>query len=193
MSRHHEHVYICDDDVELFVEGPGGYYEFGVNSINTIYELKWTWLEQLIASGNFVGLDRLLRLHDSLYYAPRGGEKYGRIGDLGWELPGILHAVQIDGTLNNPQSRDVGWTLEFALPWAGLAEIGLPAPSDGLQFRVQGYRALHHREELRFDAQLDSEYPGATPFTGYTWSTMGNGNVHNPERWTSITLSNDIV
>lgn len=193
MSRHHEHVYICDDDVELFVDGPSGYYEVGVNPINTIYELKWTWLEQLITVEDFEGLDKLLRLRDSLYYAPRGGEKFGRIGDLHWELPGILHAVQIDGTLNNPGSRDVGWTVEFALPWAGLAEIGLPSPSAGLQFRVQGYRALHDREDLETAAQLEVQYPGATPFTGYTWSTMGNGNVHNPERWTSLTLSEDVV
>jgi len=193
MSRHHEHVYICDDDVELFVEGPGGYYEVGVNPINTVYELKWTWLEQLITAGDSVGLDKILRLRDSLYYAPRGGENYGRIGDMHWELPGILHAVQIDGTLNNPDSRDVGWTVEFALPWEGLAEIGLPAPSDGLEFRVQGYRALHDREAPRVADELDAQYPGATPFTGYTWSTMGNGNVHNPERWTSVTLSKEIV
>jgi len=193
MSRHHEHVYIRDDDVELFVEGPKGYYEFGVNAINTIYELKWTWLDQVISAGDSAGLDKLLRLRDSLYYAPRGGEQYGRIGDMGWELPGILRAVQIDGTLNNPESRDVGWTVEFALPWAGLAAVGLPAPSDGLQFRVQGYRALHDRENLAEAALLAAQYPGATPFTGYTWSTMGNGNVHNPERWAWITLSDEIA
>ena len=193
MSGHHEHVYICDDDVEMFVEGPNGYYEVGVNPINTIYELKWKWLEQLITGGDSVGLDDIMRLRDSLYYAPRGGEKYGRIGDLNWELPGILHAVQIDGTLNNPGRRDAGWTAEFALPWAGLAEIGLSTPSAGLQFRVQGYRALHDRDDHEAAAKMDTQYPGATPFTGYTWSTMGNGNVHNPERWASVTLSEDVV
>lgn len=192
MSRHHEHVYICDDDVELFVEGPNGYYEFGLNAINTIYEIKWTWLDQIISSGDSAALDRLFRLRDSLYYAPRKGEKHGRIGDLGWELPGIEHAVQVDGTLNNPRSADVGWTVEFALPWAGLAEIGLPStPSDGLEFRVQGYRALHDRDDRETAAQLQTQYPGATPFSGYTWSTMGNGNPHNPERWVSVTLSNE--
>ena len=194
MGRHHEHVYICDDDVELFVQGPNGYYEVGVNPINTIYELKWTWLDQIIEAGDSLELDKLFRLRDSLYYAPRGGEKYGRIGDMGWELPGIQHAVQVDGTLNKPDSVDVGWTVEFALPWVGLHAIGLPAtPTDGLQFRVQGYRAHHDRKDLDAAAKLQTQYPGATPFSGYTWSTMGNGNVHNPERWTSIVLSDDVT
>jgi hypothetical protein len=194
MSGHHEHVYICDDDVEIFVEGPNGYYEVGVNPINNIYELKWTWLEQIISANNSAELDKLLRLSDRLYYAPRRGEKYGRIGDMGWELPGIRHAVQVDGILNNPETVDVGWTVEFALPWAGLSAVGLPAkPSSGQQFRVQGYRALHDREDLETAAKLELQYPGATPFRGYTWSTMGNGNVHNPERWVSIELSDTVI
>ncbi len=193
MARYHEHVYICDDDVELFVQGPDGYYEFGLNPINNIYELRWTWLESVISSGDAAALDKLFRLRDSLYYAPRGGEKYGRIGDLGWALPGIQHAVQIDGTLNNPSSVDVGWTVEFALPWAGLAEIGLGTPQPGLEFRVQGYRAVHDRDDHEAAQLLQTQYPGATPFYGYTWSTMGNGNVHNPERWASLSLSGESV
>jgi len=194
MSRHHEHVYICDDDVELFVDGPDGYYEFGLNPINTIYELKWTWLEQIISAGDSAELDKLLRLSDSLYYAPRGSEKYGRIGNMEWELPGIRHAVQVDGTLNNPDSVDVVWTVEFALPWEGLSAIGLPnSPTEGLQFRVQGYRALHDREDSETAAKLQMQYPGATPFRGYTWSTMGNGNVHNPERWASLVLNGEVI
>lgn len=185
-SRHHEHVYIYDDDAEVFIEGPRGYYEIGVNPINIVYELRWTWLAQLIDNGDAEGLDRLLRLTDTLYYAPRGGERYGRIGDLNWELPGVQHAVQVDGTINNPQSADVGWTAEFALPWQGLAQIGLGSPTAGMTFRAQGYRALHDRTAQPIPAP---EFPGAYPYEGYTWSPMGNGNVHNPERWATLLLS----
>lgn len=187
VSRHHEHVYVYDDDVEIFVHGPDGYYELGVNPINTVYEIKWTWLEKVIAAGDHEHLDRLLRLQDALYYAPRGGERYGRIADLNWELPGLQHAVQVDGTINTPALRDEGWTVEFALPWSGLAHLGLGSPAAGLEFRVQGYRALHDREETVPWGE------GATPFNGYTWSVMGNGNVHNPERWASVTLVDDVA
>lgn len=182
VSRHHEHVYVHDDDVEIFVHGPDGYYELGVNPINTIYELKWSWLEHALASGGPAALDRLLRLSDALYYAPRGNEQYGRIGDLNWELPGLRHAVQIDGTINTPSIRDNGWTAEFALPWDGLSHIGLDRPHAGLSFRVQGYRAFHDRENQPAAPSEPSD------FDGYTWSTMGNGNVHNPERWVTATL-----
>lgn len=187
VSRHHEHHYVFDDDVEIFVHGDGGYYELGVNPINTVYELRWSWLERIIASGDHEGLDRLLRLSDALYYAPRGHEKYGRIADLAWELPGLKHAVHLDGTLNTPAVRDTGWTVEFALPWVGLQNIGLGAPQSGLELRVQGYRAFHDRE----DEPADRSIP--TPFGGYTWSVMGNGNVHNPERWAVVTLSDEVV
>ncbi len=95
--------------------------------------------------------------------------------------------MQLDGTINTPRLEDVGWTVEFALPWSGLANIGLGAPAAGLEFRVQGYRALHAREEESSDRSL------ATPFTGYTWSVMGNGNVHNPERWGLLTLVDEAV
>lgn len=187
VSRHHEHVYVYDDDVEIFVQGPGGYYELGVNPINTVYEIRWTWLDSVIPSGNHRRMDELLRLSDALYYAPRGSERYGRIADLNWELPGLQHAVQVDGTINTPRVEDTGWTVEFALPWAGLAHIGLGTPEVGLSFRVQGYRALHDRSS----EHLDPASP--TPFSGYTWSVMGNGNVHNPERWATITLSDQTV
>jgi hypothetical protein len=45
-TRHHEHVYVKDDDVELFVSGERNYYELGINPINTIYEIGWYWMSR---------------------------------------------------------------------------------------------------------------------------------------------------
>lgn len=191
--RHHEQLYMKDDDAEIFVKGDGRYYEIGVNPINTIYEFRWTWLEPLIAAGDFAGIEALFKTQDFVYYTARRGERAGRVGDMNWELPGLRHAVAIDGTLNMPGDVDRGWTVEYALPWAGLAEIGVPPPVPGAELRVQAYRACHDRTNLAKAEEMSKAWPGATPYEGYTWSTMGNGNVHNPERWPLITLSDEAV
>ena len=189
--RHHEQLYMRDDDAEIFVKGDGRYYELGVNPINTIYEFRWTWLEPLIESRDFAGIEELFKTRDFVYYTARGGERAGRVGDMNWELPGLRHAVAIDGTLNMPHDVDAGWTVEYALPWASLAHIGLAPPSPGNELRIQAYRACHNRAESEKAAEMAKAWPGATPYEGYTWSTMGNGNVHNPERWAYVTLSDE--
>ncbi|MBN9308553.1 carbohydrate-binding family 9-like protein [Devosia sp.] len=190
--RHHEQLYMLDDDAEVFVNGVGRYYEVGVNPINTIYEFRWTWLEPLIARQDYAAIEALFKTRDFVYYTARAGELAGRIGDMNWELPGLRHAVAIEGTLNAPHDRDTGWTVEYALPWSGLAQIGVPSPQAGQQLRIQAYRAFHNRDEKSARAEeMARAWPGATPYEGYTWSTMGNGNVHNPERWPVITLSDE--
>jgi hypothetical protein len=196
-TTHHDQVYMTDDDVEIFVEGAGGYYELGVNAINTVYEYRWTWLESLVERGDLVGLEDLFKVADFLYYTARGGERLGRVGEMDFDLPGLRHAVQVSGTLNWSQDVDRGWTAEFALPWAGLRTIGRtqqpfpPKPGDSI--RIQAYRAQHDRNDHEGAARLERGWPGATPFAGHTWSTMGNGNVHNPERWVPVRFLDDSV
>ena len=63
------------------------YYEFQINPINTINEVFWN----------------------------KPGHRGGK-GIFGWDLVGIKHAVQVQGTLNCPEIKDEGWTVELALP-----------------------------------------------------------------------------
>jgi hypothetical protein len=187
---HHDQVYMTDDDVEIFIETEGGYYELGVNAINTIYEYRWTWVQSLVEREDWAGIQELFKLPDFLYYSARAGERLGRVGDMDYDLPGLRHAVQVSGTINWPHDVDDGWTAEFAIPWAGLASIARapqrfpPAPGDTI--RIQAYRAQHDWHDHEGASRMGQSWPGATPFAGYTWSTMGNGNVHNPERWVSV-------
>jgi len=185
-TRHHEHVYMRDDDVELFVAGPSTYYELGVNPINTIYEIRWTWLEPLVERRDFAALEALLKVDDQFYYAARGGERMGRLADLGFELPGLRHAVRIEGAVNAPQVHDEGWSVEFALPWSGLAavlpDVTLPPPL-GDSLVVQTYRAYHPHDDPEADARMAATWPGASAYSGSCLSAMGNTNIHNPERW----------
>lgn len=189
-TRHHEHVYVLDDDVELFVAGARNYYELGVNPINTIYEIGWHWLEPLVAEGDFDRLERIMCIDQQFYYARRAGERLGRVADLGWELPGLQHAVRVEGSINAPEVRDDGWTVEFRLPWAGLRALmpDLAAPEVGGKVTVQAYRAHHPRTDPAADARMAAQFPGSSEWLGNTLSAMGNGNVHNPERWVRLEL-----
>jgi len=192
---HHEQVYVKDDDVELFVDGQGGYYEIGVNPINTVYELRWTWLEPLLERQDHARLDELFRVPDFVYYAPRPGERLGRVGEMDWDLPGLRHAVRLQGPLNLPGDRDGGWSVTLALPWRGLAAVsrdgaGFP-PRTGDVLRIQAYRA-HHDRTVEAVTGADGSTP-ITPFVGQTWSAMGNHNPHNPERWVPVRFVDDLV
>jgi len=190
-TRHHEHVYVKDDDVELFVAGRRTYYELGINPINTIYEIAWAWLEPLVVAQDFETLERLMRVNDQFYYARRDGERLGRLADLGWELPGLRRAVHVDGAVNAPDVLDVGWTVEFRLPWAGLATLmpELAGPHGaGDRLRVQAYRAHHPRRDPAEDARMAAQFAGSSEWYGTTLSPMGNANVHNPERWVDLEL-----
>ena len=181
MGDHHDHIYMKDNDVEIFVAGEGYYYEMGLNPINNMYELKWTWLQPLVEQNRFDEIEELMHKMDYLYYEAREGDRLGRIGDLNYHLPGLRTAVHIDGTLNRPDLTDEGWTAEFALPWAGLAEIsgGLDTPpKSGDSLRVMGYR-------------MDKDWDDPAKNEASTWNAVGCGNIHIPERWSVVTFKDE--
>ena len=183
------HVYVWDNDAEVLVSGPGGYYEIGVNSIGTSYELAWTWVEPLVDAGDKAAIDRLLKLPNFLYYAPQGDHQVGRVGDLDFRLPGLRHTERWEERHGKP-----GWTSQMAFPWSSLAPVlGLDGPpAAGQELRLQAYRAQHEEatpEEIA--AAEAAQGKGASPATAWTWSVQGNHNVHNLERWAVVTLSDE--
>ena len=111
-----------DNDAELFIAGPDGYYEFEINSFGTIYEVLFFWLDAYEKNGynklpEFSRDTKGAKLFNGVGYKhPRGG----RIGFWEWDMPGLRSAVHVDGTINNHQDGDKGWTVEIAIPWASL-------------------------------------------------------------------------
>lgn len=170
MTEPRSHVYQRDTTAEVFVSGPAGYYEVGVNSIGTHYEVGWTWVEPLIESRAFTAIDGLFRLPNFLYYAPQGSQRIGRVGDLDFELDGLDHTETWIDSDSEP-----GWTSSIALPWSSLAGItGLPVPATpGLEFGLQAMRVN--------PKETESDY--------WAVSVQGNANVHNTERWARVTLA----
>jgi hypothetical protein len=182
-----EHVYVHDDDAEIFIDLGDSYYEIGVNPINCTYQIEWTWLDPVVQSQDWARLEELFKLPDYLYYTRRSTELLGRIGNRDFSLPELKHAVKLEGSINNPGSPDKGWSVELAIPWSGLSMIAntvdLP-PKVGASMRMQAYRAQHD-----WSRPTENFLGGATEFEGYTWAAMGNTNVHNPERWTAVTFA----
>ncbi len=180
MTGFNDHVYMNDEDVEFFFSGDGYYYECGINPLNNTYQIRWTWIERLVREQRFAELEELFKTADVLYYVARDGEQLGRHADLSYELPGLQHAVFIDGSINRPEVKDKGWTVEMAIPWAGLKEIAggksLPPKANDV-FRMTAYRAHHNREN--------------NTVKGWTWSIMGNDNIHIPERWNEVVFSDE--
>lgn len=189
--EHHDHVYHRDSDAEIFIEGDGVYYELGTNAINTIYEVLWTWLEPVVDRQAVAVINRLFSAENGLYFLPRRNEKLGRFGETDWQLPGLKHAVAIDGSLNNPAIRDVGWTVEMALPWAGLTVLGRAncPPIAGDTWRIGASRCQHFRQTSDA-AQIQQIGEMPHPRQGYSvdwsWNCHGFVNMHIPERWSVI-------
>ena len=105
----------------------------------------------------------------------------------GWEFHGLKSAVHIDGTLNDASDEDRGWSVEIAFPWSSLADSTtrtLP-PSDGEQIRV-GFSRVEWEHEI-----VDGEYQKVPnrPEYNWVWCPTGVIDMHRPERWGVVQLS----
>ncbi len=180
MDQPRDHVYIADDAVEFFIEGSGYYYEIGRNVDNIGYEVRWAWMEHLVEEQDFDELESWLTLGDYIYYRKRAGERLGRIGEMDYELPGLVTTINDVATSGGLID---GWTATLILPWESLAPSlnGAWPPSHGDSVRMAGYR-IH---QLLEPADRASE--------SHVWSVMGNRDIHNPERWTVVTFSDASV
>ena len=151
----HDQIVFHDNDFEIFIDPDGDtreYYEIEINAHNTIFDL---FLVRTYRDGG-------PPLHD-------------------WDLKGMKTAVRVQGTLNDPSDIDVGWTLEMALPWAGLRPAaGTPAPPrPGDVWRIN-FSRVQWRHRV-----VDGVYERLpdTPEDNWVWTAQGVINMHVPERW----------
>jgi len=175
-----------DNDVELFIAGPDGYYEFEINAYATIYEVLFFWEDTFEKNGysNLPEFDRTrkgVKPFNGVGYKshPRGR----RIGFWNWDYPGLLKAVQVDGTINNDKDRDRGWTVELALPWTGFATWS-------------GGRSLppHNGDVWRMDFSRFNTYKAPAPAHdsgGWAMSPHGVWDSHVPECFTAVEFSKE--
>ncbi|MHC4948610.1 MAG: carbohydrate-binding family 9-like protein, partial [Planctomycetota bacterium] len=97
---------------------------------------------------------------------------------------GMVTAVHVDGTLNDPSDTDTGWSVELALPWSTLAEFAHtpapPEPGDVWRMNFSRVEWRHLVVEGRYE-----RIPG-TKEDNWVWSPQGVINMHVPETWGSV-------
>ncbi len=177
-----------DNDVELFIAGENAYYEFEINALGTIYEVFFIW-KSVYESAGFVELPEfdteapLVKDFHGVGFKPH--PRGPRIGFWNWDLPQLKTAVQVQGTLNDSTDIDQGWTVEIAIPWAGLKPIAIGSkqtlpPLPGSCLRMDFSRFNQYRED-----ESDSG--------GWAWSSHGVWDSHVPECFTRICFSEQPV
>lgn len=166
----HDSVIFQDNDFEVFIDPDGdalNYFEFEINALNTTWDL----------------------------FLPKpyrdGGSAMNE-----WEIPGMIHAVHVDGTLNDPSDVDRGWSVTLAFPWRALVPLPLPpphlsdtnqpgkwrggsAPIPGDAWRVNFSRV---EWQITIDGGRYVKVPN-TPEDNWVWSPQGAVDMHQPEMW----------
>ena len=179
-----------ENDVEVFIAGEDAYYELELNALNTVYEVFWIWKDILRPGSPYYGrpefdpLTQRTMVLDGVggHIHPRGE----RWGFLDWDMPGLKTAVHVDGTVNQRDQPDRGWTVEIAIPWKSLAPISdgrsLP-PKDGDIWRIDcsRFEKIGRQKEV-----LD-------PCVGWTWNQHGHYDSHIPEVFPYVKFSEKTV
>ncbi len=177
-----------ENDVEIFIAGRDAYYELEVNALGTIYEVLFIWED---ARAQFAEVPQLrpnapgARPWNGVDFTdhPRGG----RVGFWHWDFPGLRSAAAVQGTLNDNNDRDRGWTVEIALPWKGMDLLAasddrsLP-PSDGDTWRISFSRFNQYREASP-----------AEDSSGWSLSPHGVWDSHIPELFPHVRFSTQSV
>ena len=163
----HDSVIFQDNDFEVFLDPDGDnhrYYELEINARNTEWDLF------------------LVRPY-----------RDGGPADNSWEVPGLKKAVRVQGSINNPDDVDTGWTVELAIPWRDLNRDARPlvAPRDGDQWRINFSR-------VEWDTTVEGgkyvkvqENGKNKPEHNWVWSPQGVIDMHQPEHWGYLQFSTE--
>jgi hypothetical protein len=154
LTRKNE-VIFHDNDFEVFMDPESSgenYYEYEMNALNTIWELT------------------LVKRYT------RGGPAVSPTN-----LPGLIHRVFVDGTINDPDDIDRGWSVEIAFPFSGLAthkRNGPCPPVVGDTWRIN-----FSRVEWTTEVVNGVYHKLKKPEDNWVWTPQGVVDMHQPEQW----------
>jgi len=154
-------VVFTDNDFEVFIDPDGDthhYFELEINALGTLWDL---FLEKPYRDG-------------------------GRAMNH-WQISGLKSATRVNGTLNHPGDRDMGWTVEWGIPWRVLREFAPEgrSPREGEVWRVNFSRVEWATEvrEGRYVKKTDPATGKPLAENNWVWSPQGLINMHYPEMW----------
>jgi hypothetical protein len=160
-------VIFQDNDFEVFIDPDGdthAYFEIEINALNTVWDLL------LIQP-----------------YRDGGPAVHA------WDIAGLRTAVDLRGTINRPDDRDEGWSIEMAIPWKMLAEAAprRARPRAGDQWRINFSRVQWQLDPRagKYAKRLDRQTGKPMPEDNWVWSPQGAVNMHMPERWGVVHFS----
>ncbi len=158
-----------DNDFEIFIDPDGDnhlYYELEINALGTEWDLM------------------LVRPYRD------GGPAINA-----WDIQGLRTAVQVNGTLNDPDDIDQGWSVEIAIPWKVMAQAaGRPAPPrPGDIWRVNFSRVQWDTrvQDGRYVKLTDPTTGDPLPEHNWVWSPQGLIAMHYPEMWGEVLFAED--
>ena len=159
-------IIFYNNDFEVFIDPDSdtfNYYELEINALNTAWDLFLT--------------------------KPYREDGMAVLND--WNIPNLKSAVKINGTLNNPNDTDEGWTLEMAIPWSAYktSYFDQNVPADKF-WRVNFSRVnwQHDIKNGNYERKKDTDGK-FLPEYNWVWSPMGVINMHEPEKWGYVYFS----
>lgn len=162
-----------ENNFEIFIDPDGdthNYWEFQINPIQTIFDI-------------FMGKPY------------RDGGTFL----MNWNLidDDALVGVYLDGSLNDPEFGDEGWSLEIALSWDALTEFlrGRNPPEAGDQWRLNFSRVQHDLRVVdgEYRRYEDPDTGQLRPERNWSWSPQGLVNMHYPEMWGYLQFSDHVA
>jgi hypothetical protein len=158
-------IIFYNNDFEIFIDPDGdthNYMEFEMNALNTVWDL-------------FLGKP---------YREP------APVID-SWDIQGLKSAVNINGTLNNPDDKDESWSIEVAIPWEVLKEANTHNELPEEEFWRINFSRVNwdfQLEDGRYSRKKDENDEFLSEYN-WVWSPQGVINMHEPEHWGYVYFS----
>lgn len=101
-----------------------------------------------------------------------------------WDIKGLKSAVNINGTLNNPSDKDIGWSVEIAIPREALQELKFKSSKEKVPSL---WRINFSRVEWNFSlnkgkySRKRDKKGKLLPEHNWVWSPQGVIDMHRPE------------
>ena len=167
-----DEVIYYNNDFEVFINPNDDVFSYGEIEINAL-GTEWDLF-----------LDRPYRLKGK--------------ADSSWDINGLKSAVDISGTLNDPNDLDDYWTVEIAIPLKEIEKLNTSGKDEkvisGDVWRINFSRVNWDFEINNGVYSRKKENGKYLPEYNWVWSPQGIINMHVPENWGYLVFSeNDEV
>ena len=167
-----DEVIYYNNDFEVFINPNDDVFSYGEIEINAL-GTEWDLF-----------LDRPYRLKGK--------------ADSSWDINGLKSAVDMSGTLNNPNDLDDYWTVEIAIPLKEIEKLNTSGKDEKV---ISGDIWRINFSRVNWDFEINNgvysrkkENGKYLPEYNWVWSPQGIINMHVPENWGYLVFSeNDEV